>query len=268
MSKAGFEALLKTLEEPPGGAVFVLVTTELSKIPATIVSRCSPFEFRRITSEGVIKRLEHVLAQEGKSAEAELLAEIADRADGAMRDALVLLEQVLSAGITTMAHYTKLHGDSDYAPSLLAACAMGDHGKLFDHADRVLSLTGDTGAVTGKLIRCLRDVLVIHAKGAPAAQGASLERRQRLAAMVTTAQAISALRVLWELQARVRVSDARAALELALVMCSEAIREHTRAVPLAHVPGSGRTVVNGNGHTRSTPDEVKELAAAAGLRAV
>lgn len=264
MSKAGFEALLKTLEEPPDGVVFVLVTTELSKIPATIASRCSPFEFSRITPADITDRLQRVLkAEEHPGIEDGVLTEVADRADGAMRDALVLLEQLIAADITTMAGYARLHGDTDYAPGLIAACAMGSHGRLFAQADKVLATTGDTGAVTGKLIRCLRDVLVLHANGSITAQGQSLSRRQQLAGMVTTAKAIAALRVLWELQARVRVTDARAALELALVMCSEAMREHE---PLRSVksPAPGTTVsANGNGH--GTEEDVLSVVRASGL---
>ena len=96
LSTGAFNALLKTLEEPSPGLVFILATTELHKIPATILSRVQRFEFKSIKVPDIVGHLEWILAQEGLEAEPGALSLIARRAEGGMRDALSLLDQALS----------------------------------------------------------------------------------------------------------------------------------------------------------------------------
>ena len=96
LSKSAFNALLKTLEEPPAYAVFILATTEPEKLLATVVSRCLRFDFRRIGMKDIVARLNVVLQGIGRTAQPEALEEIAQAADGGMRDALSLLDMCLS----------------------------------------------------------------------------------------------------------------------------------------------------------------------------
>ncbi|SFM45763.1 DNA polymerase III subunit gamma/tau [Salibacterium qingdaonense] len=96
LSTGAFNALLKTLEEPPKHAVFILATTEPHKIPLTIVSRCQRFDFKQITSRDLVDRMTFVLKEEGIEAEEEALHLIARAAEGGMRDALSLLDQAVS----------------------------------------------------------------------------------------------------------------------------------------------------------------------------
>jgi len=96
ITDAGFNALLKTLEEPPAHAVFMMATTELQKFPATILSRCQRFTLRPIPPALILERLEKILKHEKISAEPEALAEVAKAAQGSLRDALSLLDQVIA----------------------------------------------------------------------------------------------------------------------------------------------------------------------------
>ena len=96
LSTGAFNALLKTLEEPPKNVIFILATTEPHKIPATIISRTQRFDFRRITNDEIIQRLRYILEQEEITFEEEALSVIARCANGGMRDALSLLDQVIS----------------------------------------------------------------------------------------------------------------------------------------------------------------------------
>ncbi|MBQ3223713.1 MAG: DNA polymerase III subunit gamma/tau [Clostridia bacterium] len=98
LSTGAFNALLKTLEEPPEHAVFLLATTEPNKLPATILSRCQRFDFRRYSAETIVGQLKTVLEGVGAQAEDEALGEIARSAEGGMRDALSLLDMCLSYG--------------------------------------------------------------------------------------------------------------------------------------------------------------------------
>ena len=98
LTPEAFNALLKTLEEPPAHVIFVLATTEPHKIPDTVLSRCQRFDFRRIPTHKIVTHLAHILAEEGRSAEPAALEMIARSADGGMRDAISLTDQLLSYG--------------------------------------------------------------------------------------------------------------------------------------------------------------------------
>lgn len=96
LSTSAFNALLKTLEEPPAHAIFILATTEIHKVPQTIISRCQHFEFRPVNDEEIIKRLEHIVLKEEKKIDQEILENISYYSSGSVRDAESLLGQVLS----------------------------------------------------------------------------------------------------------------------------------------------------------------------------
>ncbi len=98
LTKEAFNALLKTLEEPPKHAIFIFATTEPHKLPATILSRCQRFDFRRLTAEDIISQMEHILESDDIKAEGRALEIIARNAQGAMRDALSVLDQCISYG--------------------------------------------------------------------------------------------------------------------------------------------------------------------------
>ena len=96
LTTGAFNALLKTLEEPPSHAIFILATTEPHKIPATIMSRCQRFDFKRIPNEKIVLRLKYIVEQENLSVDEEALYEIARISDGGMRDSISLLDQLVS----------------------------------------------------------------------------------------------------------------------------------------------------------------------------
>lgn len=98
LSTSAFNALLKTLEEPPANVVFILATTDPHKIPATIISRTQRFDFKRITSGAILERMEYILKQKQFEYDEQALNVIARAAEGGMRDALSILDQVLSFG--------------------------------------------------------------------------------------------------------------------------------------------------------------------------
>jgi len=104
LSNSAFNALLKILEEPPSHAVFIFATTEVHKIPATILSRCQHFTFRRISRLEIISQLRHVATQTGVTVEDRSLSVLARASEGSMRDALSLLDQAVSFGGPTLQH--------------------------------------------------------------------------------------------------------------------------------------------------------------------
>ncbi len=98
LSTAAFNALLKTLEEPPPHAIFILATTEMHKIPATVLSRCQRHEFRRVPVDDIVGQLKRIVESEKLNAEPEALTLIARQSAGGMRDAISLLDQMASTG--------------------------------------------------------------------------------------------------------------------------------------------------------------------------
>ena len=143
LSTGAFNALLKTLEEPPEHAVFILATTEPQRLPATILSRCQRFDFHRISVEVIIERMMVVLGGIGRTASDEALYEIARAAEGAMRDALSLLDVCLS--------YT----DGEVTAQL-ARDVLGTAGRaaMFDFADALID--GDAGGALTRIDAVMR----------------------------------------------------------------------------------------------------------------
>ena len=170
LSTGAFNALLKTLEEPPKHAVFILATTEPQKLPATILSRCQRFDFHRIRVEAIVSRLNVVLNGIGRSAEPEALNEIARAAEGAMRDALSLLDVCLSftEGAVTAQLARDVLGTTgrdfmfEFADALIAYDASAALGMIDDAMRR----GGDPRVFSLDAANHLRGVLLAEAAGA------------------------------------------------------------------------------------------------------
>jgi DNA polymerase-3 subunit gamma/tau len=234
MTREAFNALLKTLEEPPPQTVFILLTTEPGKILDTVLSRLMNFEFRRISSADIIERLRYICDQECFSVEPELLLTIADRSNGGLRDAVMTLDQVTRVGVKTVSDFSELLGETDYGPDLVQAMQSGDPVRVFASLDEQLTRTGDASAISTQLIHTLRDVMVIHGGGEIPRQGAALESRRRAAAQSSPDKVMAALRVLWDLKTKVRAGeDPRTMLDLAAVMVTEALAGRTRVAAQA-----------------------------------
>lgn len=223
MSVPAFNAILKVLEEPPPQVIWALLTTEPGRILPTVASRCVTFTFSRIPVAVILGRLQLVCSEKGLQAEPDLLAAIAERADGAMRDAMMLLEQVTSVGISDLARWQALLGELDFAPGLFIAAARGDLPGMFARLDEAVSSSGDYGWIAGQLVSCMRDVLVLCSGGSLQRQGKALEERALLARSLSPARAVAAMRVLWDLQTRVRKQELPSGLEAALALVSDAL---------------------------------------------
>lgn len=221
ISDAGFNALLKTLEEPPPQTCFILCTTEPGKIPDTVASRCMSFSFRRLALADIVSRLTVIAAKEAITVETGLLVALAERADGSMRDAVMLLDQISRVDVHTAEQYHRLMGHTDHAPGLLGAIVSGDVAATYERLDTALAHTADPTRLIAGLINCLRDVLVLRAGGEITKTGTALAARQTLALALSAVTAVNALKILWELKTKTRLDDARASLEIAAAMLIE-----------------------------------------------
>ena len=163
LSGSAFNALLKTLEEPPSHVVFVLATTELHKLPATIISRCQRFDFRRIATETLMERLGFIAKAEGIDADSEALRAIAKLAQGGMRDAISLLE--LCAGNRTkiteeLVATTIGSGGKQNTVDTVKALANADYDTVFSVIDGVVRSSKDVAVFWQELQSFYRDMLV------------------------------------------------------------------------------------------------------------
>lgn len=162
LSGKAFDALLKTIEEPPDHAIFILATTEFNKVPPTIRSRCQKYEFHRATVKQLVDRLKFVVEAEGAEAEPAALTAIARLADGGFRDALTLLEQVMvtAEGTVTMAHvYDQLGLVGDEATDkLLDAVAASDVPAILRQMDDIYRTGRDPRAILESLLFRLSDL--------------------------------------------------------------------------------------------------------------
>ncbi len=148
LSKAAFNALLKTLEEPPEHAVFILATTDVHKVPLTILSRCQRYDFRRLAPKVLAEHLARVLEKEDCRLPPESLALMAREADGSVRDALSLLDQVLSLGRGEMTHQEVVELLGLVDREMVAATA---RAVLAGQAARVLELVEGVYAAGGEM---------------------------------------------------------------------------------------------------------------------
>ncbi|MBF0600276.1 DNA polymerase III subunit gamma/tau, partial [Atopobiaceae bacterium FL090493] len=169
LTTAAFNALLKTLEEPPAHVVFVLCTTDPQKIPATILSRVQRFDFRSIDDADIRERLEYVCREEGFSAEPEAIDIVARHARGGMRDALSTLEQlsVFGDGSITAADARDLLGVADFAAldAAVAALASRDAAALLGLVAEQTSAGNDLLRFCDGLVGRLRDLYVAAVAG-------------------------------------------------------------------------------------------------------
>ena len=164
LSTGAFNALLKTLEEPPAHVKFIFATTEAHKVPATILSRCQRFDLRRISSREIAERLRHIVSAEGLQADDAALDAIARGADGGMRDAQSALDQLLSscAGGVTELDVTNIFGliSQRSLADLAGAVARGDASRVLDLVAEFDASGKDLYRVMTDLLAMLRDVVV------------------------------------------------------------------------------------------------------------
>ena len=169
LTASAFNAFLKTLEEPPAHAIFILATTEKHKILPTILSRCQTYDFNRISIPDIVKNLRGIATKEGVTVDDESLHVIAMKADGAMRDALTIFDQTV-AFCGSDVHYADVIRnlnvlDYEYSFSLVDHFLAGDYGKALLLLDEVLAKGFNALHFVASLSAHLRDLVVARTAG-------------------------------------------------------------------------------------------------------
>ncbi len=258
LSVQAFNALLKTLEEPPAHVVFILATTEVHKLPPTILSRCQRFDFRRIAPQLMAERLEEVARQEEAQLDPEAALLIAQVADGALRDGLSLLDQCLGRDrhITLQTVYeTAGLAAREYLGELAQAVAARSPAAALLCVDQLYKDSKDLNRLCGELAEYFRGLMLCKTMRSPGGllQVSQQEREdmERQAASMTLPDILHGLDTFEETLNKMRFGDQRTQLEMALVrLCSpeldatpEALLRRIEALEaagplLAAVPGA------------------------------
>ena len=239
LSAGAFNALLKTLEEPPAHVIFILATTEVHKLPATILSRCQRFDFGRIRPETIAARIQHVATQEKLTVTDEAAALLSRLADGAMRDALSLLDQCASgntridaatvAACTGMAGVQSLHDLTDCAVRQDAAGALALLEELYRSSK-------DMERLCAEWVGYVRNLMILHNVREPGelivAPPEDLAQMRALADRVPPATVLHILEVLQNALERLKGGvSRRVEMEMTLLrLCDPRLEDTTPAL--------------------------------------
>ncbi len=165
LSKGAFNALLKTLEQPPRYCIFILCTTEFNKVPATIKSRCEKYEFKRISIQNIVERMVFILKEEGRDYEEDALTLIASNSDGALRDALSMLDQALYSvdGIITEECVAKMIGCTNINNIILLAktVLLNDINGSLSLLDSFVKAGTDITILINAVLQVSRDIMTL-----------------------------------------------------------------------------------------------------------
>lgn len=165
LSTGAFNALLKTLEEPPAHVIFILATTEPQKLPMTILSRCQRFDFKRLSIENIMKRLRVICSETNTSIQENALRLIAVLADGAMRDAISILDRCIAEGEgeITEQKVRELAGipEFEYLTSMAEALITSDVDKVLEMSEKLIADGKDLNVFLWELIKLMRDLLIL-----------------------------------------------------------------------------------------------------------
>lgn len=164
LSTGAFNALLKTLEEPPSHVIFILATTEPNKIPLTILSRCQRFDFNKISNEKLVSRLLYIATQEGKIIDKSILEYIAEISDGGLRDAINLLDQVISLPqeCVTLEEIDRLSGriSQNTLFELLSAISTGNYLSILNISDIIYGEGKNYKDIADGMLAIVRDLSI------------------------------------------------------------------------------------------------------------
>ncbi len=262
LTREAFNALLKTLEEPPPHVVFIMATTEPGKIPETIVSRCQRFDFHRISSTEIGARLSQISGAEGLDIEEGALKLVASRADGSMRDAVSLLDQLASVGAdsVTVDDVARVLGipDIEVFFSLSDGIASHDTSATLSALEAAMDAGFDARDLVDGLVEHLRNLLLLQATPSPerlVGRIADYEKHEGASSTIGEEDLVRLLRIGIEAQASVKWSTQPALIvELALVRMARL----TSSVDIADVLkafADGGSPARSGGTTGSTGGE-------------
>ena len=255
LSSSAVNAFLKTLEEPPKNVVFILATTDPQKLPITILSRCQRFDFKRINNKEIIGRLRKIVNEQNVSADDKSLSLISRVCDGAMRDALSILDQAISMGEGTLQYdvIIKMLGliTNEHLFNLTNAVIQRNIQKSISIIDDVVAEGKDVYLFIKDIITHYRNILMVKVTNNPeevldmAEENISLIKQQ--AVNVRAEEAMRAIRILQEAEGNAKISkQARLYLELAIIKICKIEYDTSNEVILSRINKLEESLRNGS----------------------
>lgn len=241
LSGGAFNALLKTLEEPPSYVIFILATTESHKIPITILSRCQRYDFRRITAETIASRLQELMEREQVEVEERALSYVAKAADGSMRDALSLLDQCIAFYLGQKLTYDNVLEvlgavDMDVFGSLFRKICAQNVTEIIRELEQIILQGRDLSQFVTDFIWYLRNLLLLKSdedmESVLDVSGERLEQMKREAALTDLDTLMRFIRVFSELSGQIRyASQKRVLVEIALIkLCKPSMEKDYESI--------------------------------------
>ena len=289
LSIGAFNALLKTLEEPPEYVIFILATTEAHKIPITILSRCQRYDFKRITAETICARLRELMDKEAVDVEEKALRYVAKAADGSMRDALSLLDQCIAFYLGKKLTYDNVLEvlgalDTDVYSSLLRKIIAKDIPAVMTDVESIVMQGRELSQFVTEFIQYLRNLMFVqsadHLEEFLEVSSENLAQLKEEAKMIDTESLMRYIRVFSELSGQIKYStQKRVLVEVALIkLCKpqmersyDAILDRlnalekqlengvTIAAPTEAVPVKGPEPVKEQPRVKACSDDVRKI---------
>lgn len=235
LSTGAFNALLKTLEEPPSYVIFILATTEAHKIPITILSRCQRYDFRRITQDTIAARLTELMEKENNDVEEKAIRYIAKAADGSMRDALSLLDQCIAFYLGEKLTYEKVLEnlgavDTEIFSGMLRQILEGNTSGAIRTLEEIIIQGRELGQFVTDFIWYLRNLLLVKTSDNPEeavdASAENLVRMREECGMLEAETLMRYIRIFSELSNQIRyASQKRVLVEIALIKLCQPVME-------------------------------------------
>ncbi len=237
VTQQAFNALLKTLEEPPAHVMFILATTELNKVPITVLSRCQQFDFRRITNADIAGRMGEILTADGFTFDDSALSLIAELGDGSMRDSLSVLDKCVGAidkhlSFDTVISVTGI-ADNEALYELAFSVAKGDTASALTKIDEIIEKGKELSLFAERFIKYLRDILMIKVTNKPEiflnTSEENAKKIDQLSIEFSKERLVRSIELMCEAFAESRASSfARTTYEMAIVKMCEPDTEDTR----------------------------------------
>lgn len=237
VTQQAFNALLKTLEEPPAHVMFILATTELNKVPITVLSRCQQFDFRRITNSDIAGRMGEILTADGFTFEESALSLIAELGDGSMRDSLSVLDKCVGACDKHLSYdtVTSVTGiaDTDALFDLALSIAKGDTKASLIKIDEIIEKGKELGLFAERFIKYLRDILMVKITNKPEiflnTSAENVKKIEDLTIEFSTERIVRCIDLLSDAYAQTRTANfIRTTYEMAVVKMCEPDTEDSR----------------------------------------
>jgi DNA polymerase-3 subunit gamma/tau len=259
LTRDAFNALLKTLEEPPTNVLFILVTTDPHKLPKTVRTRLIDFSFRPLTPIEIAQRLVQVIKEESIPVSPDIIRYVATNSGGSMRKALTDIGLCATAGVTTVEEYLQLVGDGDLSIPILQRMEQQDLDGMYGVLDKAMTQVATPSAIVGQLITALRDLMVINAGDKSGIVRDERAAKTELARILIPERVFAMLRVLWDLKTQAYSrGDSKQDVELALALLYDVMNKGRDAAP-KEIPVAVQVSETNSSEQGLSLDDLQEL---------